>query len=260
MSVFFLYPVFLFGLAAASLPVLIHLLNRRRLKRIQFPAVRFILLSQKRISRSYRLRHWLLLALRTLAVICLALLLANPIFQSGAGLFAGGGPVSLVVVLDNSLSMTWSGDGGGFKQAKEAARLLISALNDGDRAAVIPTNFDTKEAFRLKGQKEVLLKELDSIEIADGTANLAAALGKAYELLKAPAGQKEIRFITDMGLTGWDQFSVANLKQVDRSIPLQFIRVGSKQKSLNGSIKEIRLGSQGVGVNLPLQIEATVAN
>ncbi len=61
MSVFFLYPLFLFGLAAASLPVLIHLLNRRKLKRIRFPAVRFILLSQKRISRSYRLRHWLLL-------------------------------------------------------------------------------------------------------------------------------------------------------------------------------------------------------
>src|SRR5581483_7649257 len=109
MSVFFLYPIFLLGLLAASLPVLIHLLNRRRLKRIRFPAVRFILLSQKRISRSYRLRHW----------IFLALLLANPIFQTGAGLFAGGGPVALVVLLDNSLSMTWSGDGNGFKQAKD---------------------------------------------------------------------------------------------------------------------------------------------
>ena len=94
MSVFFLHPVYLFGLLAASLPILIHLLNRRRLKRVRFPAVRFVLLSQKRISRSYRLRHWLLLALRTLAVMLLALLLANPIFQSGAGLFAGGGPVS----------------------------------------------------------------------------------------------------------------------------------------------------------------------
>jgi hypothetical protein len=98
MSVFFLYPLFLFGLAAASLPILIHLLNRRRLKRIKFPAVRFILLSQKRISRSYRLRHWLLLALRTLAVVLLALLLANPIFQTGAPVCrrrsgdAGGAP------------------------------------------------------------------------------------------------------------------------------------------------------------------------
>ena len=156
MSLFFLYPAFLVGLLAASLPILIHLLNRRRLQRIQFPAVRFILLSQKRISRSYRLRHWLLLALRTLAVVFLVLLLANPIFQTGAGLFAGGGPVSLVVLLDNSLSMTWSGDGNGFKQAKEAARLLIAALNDNDRAALIPTNITGKETIRLKSQKDVL--------------------------------------------------------------------------------------------------------
>jgi hypothetical protein len=260
MSVFFLYPALLFGLFAASLPILIHLLNRRKLKRIQFPAVRFILLSQKRISRSYRLRHWILLALRTLAVVFLALLLANPIFQIGAGLFAGSGPVSLVVLLDNSLSMTWSGDGNGFRQAKDAARLLISGLNDGDRAALIPTNIDGKEPFRLKAQKDVLLKELDGIEIADGTANLPAALSKAYELLVEPAGQKEIRLITDMGLTGWDQFSVAGLKQVDPSIAFKLIHIGRKQQPLNGTIKTIRLTSQGVGVNLPTQIEATVAN
>lgn len=260
MSVSFLYPLFLYGLVAASLPALIHLLNRRKLKRIRFPAVRFILLSQKRISRSYRLRHWLLLALRTLAVVFLALLLANPIFQTGAGLFAGGGPVDLVVLLDNSLSMTWSGDGDGFKQAKEAARLLISGLNDGDRAALIPTNISGKEPFRLKGQKEILLKELDAVEIADGTANFAAALGRAYELLSEPAAQKEIRLITDMGLTGWDQFSLSSLKQVDPSIPLKTLRVARKQPPLNGTVKEIRLGGQSVGANLPLQIEATVAN
>ena len=260
MSVFFLYPAFLIGLLAASLPILIHLLNRRKLQRIQFPAVRFIVLSQKRISRSYRLRHWLLLALRTLAVIFLVLLLANPIFQTGAGLFAGGGPVSLVVLLDNSLSMTWSGDGNGFKQAKDAARLLISALNDDDRAALLPTNITGRENVRLKSQKDVLTRELDAIEIADGTANLTAALEKAYELLNHPAGQKEIRFITDMGLTGWDQFSVAALKRVDPSIPVKLIRVGRKEQPLNGSIKEIRLGSQSVGVNLPLQIDATLSN
>ena len=260
MSVFFLYPLFLFGLAAAALPVLIHLLNRRKLKRVQFPAVRFILLSQKRISRSYRLRHWILLALRTLAIVFLALLLANPIFQTGAGLFAGGGPVALVVLLDNSLSMRWSGDGNGFKQAKDAARLLISALSDGDRAAIVPTNLSGDESFRLTGQKDVLLRELDGIEIADGTANLNFALSKAYELLQQPAGQKEIRLITDMGLTGWDQFSVASLKQVDPSIPFKLIHIGRKEQPLNGAIKEVRLASQGIGANLPLQIEVTVTN
>ncbi len=260
MSVFFLYPIFLFGLIAASLPLLIHLLNRRRLNRIRFPAVRFILMSQKRISRSYRLRHWILLALRTTAVLLLALLLANPIFQTGAGLFAGGGPVSLVILLDNSLSMTWSGDGIGFKQAKEAARLLITSLGDSDRAAIVPTSISGKEPIRLKLEKDVLLKELDQIEIADGTANFSIALGRAYELLGEPAGQKEIRLITDLGLTGWDNFSMSSLKQVDAAIPVKAIHVGRKQKPLNVAVKEIRAAGQGIGVDLPLHLEAVVAN
>jgi len=260
MSVFFLHPLYLYGLVAASLPLVIHLLSRRRLKRVRFPAVRFILLSQKRISRSYRLRHWLLLALRTLAVIFLALLLANPIFQTGAGLFAGGGPVSLVVLLDNSLSMTWSGDGNGFKQAKEAARLLISSLNDGDRAVLIPTNISGTGSFRLKSEKEVLLNELDRLEIADGTANFSAALSKAYELLAQPAGNKEIRLITDLALTGWDQFSVASLKQMDPSVPLKTIRVGTPRRTLNATVKEVRVGGSGVAVDLPIYLEATISN
>lgn len=46
MSFFFLHPLYLFGMAAAALPILIHLLNRRRLQRIRFPAVRFIVLSK----------------------------------------------------------------------------------------------------------------------------------------------------------------------------------------------------------------------
>ncbi|MEK6561888.1 MAG: VWA domain-containing protein, partial [Candidatus Binatota bacterium] len=140
MSLFFLHPLYLYGLIATSIPFLIHLLNRRRVKRIRFPAVRFVLLSQRRISRTYRLRHWLLLALRSLAVLLLVLLLAHPIFQTGVGLFAGGGSLSLVIVVDNSLSMKWSRAGEGFKQAKEAARLLISSLKDGDRVALVPTN------------------------------------------------------------------------------------------------------------------------
>jgi hypothetical protein len=260
MSVFFLYPFYLFGLAAAALPVLIHLLNRRRMKRVRFPAVRFIMLSQKRISRSYRLRHWLLLALRTAAIILLALLLANPVFQTGAGLFAGGGPVSLVVILDNSLSMAWSRDGGAFKQAKDAAKMFIESLSDGDRAVIIPTSVSGKEALRLKEEKEVLLRELQAMEISDGSANFTAALNQAYDILSAPAGQKEIRLITDMTLTGWDQFSTAGLKRYDPSITLKTIVVSGKENPLNGTIKDVKAGAQGIGVNSPLQLEAVLAN
>jgi len=260
MSLFFLHPLYLYGLIATSIPFLIHLLNRRRVKRIRFPAVRFILLSQRRISRTYRLRHWLLLALRSPPVLLLVLLLAHPIFQTGVGLFAGGGSLSLVIVVDNSLSMKWSRAGEGFKQAKEAARLLISSLKDGDRVALVPTNRSERGEIRLRGEREVLLKELDGIRISAGTADFSSALGKAYELLREPAAQKEIWLMTDMALTDWDRFSIASLGQHDPLIPLKIIKIGHQGEVLNATIKEVKTQGHGVGVGMPVQLQAWIVN
>jgi hypothetical protein len=90
--------------------------------------------------------------------------------------------------------------------------------------------------------------------------HLPAALSKAYELLQPTGGAKEIRIITDMALPVGTSSRSRHSKRVDPSIPLKVIRIGRKQQPLNGSIKEIRLASQGIGVNLPVQIEAAVAN
>jgi Aerotolerance regulator N-terminal/von Willebrand factor type A domain len=260
MSLFFLNPAYLFGLLAASAPVIIHLLNRRRIKRIRFPAVKFLLLSQKRISRTKRLRHWFLLALRTFAILVLVLLLARPIFQTGAGLFASGGPSSVALVLDNSLSMTWSRDGEGFKQAKDAAARLFAAMSAGDRAALVATNPPTKEPPRLKREKEVLLRELEGAKIGDGSADFAAALARAYELLREPAAEKEIWVVTDAALTDWDRFNLAGLKQYDPAVPVKVIKVSAKEQPPNAAVREIRLRGQDVNVGLPTEIQAVITN
>lgn len=260
MSLFFIHPIYLYGLAATSIPLLIHLLNRRKLKRIRFPAVRFVLLSQRRISRTYRLRHWILLALRTFAVFVLVLLLAHPIFQTGVGISTGGAPLSVAVILDNSLSMMWSREGDGFKQAKEALRRLIASLRDGDRATVLPTNRVEKGQTRLKSERPLLLRELDGIQIAAGTADFSAPLSEAYRLLKEPSPQKEIWLVTDLALTGWDRFRVSSLKQVDPLVPLRIIKVGNRGEPLNATIKEVKMRGQGVGVELPIHLEASIVN
>ena len=261
MSLFFLHPAYLYALFAASLPLLIHLLNRRRLKRVRFPAVRFILLSQRRISRSHRLRHWIVLALRTFAVCLLVLLLSRPVFQTGAGLFAGGGPLSVVVLLDNSLSMKWSKeDEEGFVRAKEATRRLFSSLREGDRGAVIPTTHAGSGPWRLKADREVLIRDLEGIKIAGGTADFSLALKQAYALLREPAGQKEIWLITDMGLTGWDGFSLSQLEQYDPLIPLKILKVGEPSRLPNATLKEIKFESQGVGVGMPIHLQAQLVN
>jgi hypothetical protein len=260
MSLFFLHPLYLFGLITASVPVLIHLLNRRRLKRIRFPAVRFLLLSQRRISRTTRLRHWFLLALRTFAVLLLVLLLAHPIFQTGAGLFAGGGPLSLAVILDNSLSMRWSRGGDGFKQAKEAVARLISSFKAGDRAAVIAAAGLENGEIRLKGDKEALQRELDAVQIGAGRADFSAALNRAYQLLREPAARKEIWLVTDMALTDWERFSLSSVTQYDPLVPLRIVKIGQSGEAANAAIKEIRMRGDDVSVGLPIQLQAVVAN
>ncbi|MBI2360474.1 MAG: BatA domain-containing protein [Deltaproteobacteria bacterium] len=260
MSLFFFHPAYLYGLFAASLPLLIHLLNRRRLKRIRFPAVRFILLSQRRISRSYRLRHWLVLALRTLAVILLVLLLAHPVFQTGVGLVAGSGPASIVVVLDNSLSMTWSEGGQGFEQAKQAITRLVTSLKVGDRAAVIPTYDGARATPRLKAERGLLLQDLEAIKLSATTADFALALKHAYALLIEPAAQKEIWLFTNMNLTGWDRFSLGQLEHYDRLIPLKIVKVGESNRLPNATIKELKFEGQGIGVGMPVHLTAQIVN
>lgn len=259
MSLAFLYPLYLYGLVTTLIPTLIHLLNRRRLQRIRFPAVRFILLSQRRISRTYRLRHWFLLALRTMAVLFLVLLLAHPIFQTGVGLSAASGPASFAVILDNSLSMRWSGDGEGFGKAKEALRRIVSSARDGDRMALVPTNGGEAEKLRLAGPGDFTAR-LDLVEISGGTADVARALSRAYEILKEPAAQKEIWLFTDMALTGWTEFASASLSQFDPSIPLKVIKITSREEPLNAAVKEVKIRSQGVAVGLPIELEAPVVN
>lgn len=259
MSLWFLYPLYLAGLIAAAMPLVIHLLNRRQRKRIRFPAVKFILLSQRRIARTYQLRNWLLLALRTLAVVLLALLLAHPLFQTGAGLFARGAPVSTVVVVDNSHSMTL-GEGKGFDRAKDAARSILQAMGPEDRAALIATNPTEEPKIGFKNPSQVVLHDLGDLGPAAGTADFTTSLRQAYELLKDQGGQKALWLVTDLKLTGWDDFSLSSVGQYDPSVPLRIVRTPSDTGSFNAAIKNIRMKTREVATNLPLQLEASVIN
>ena len=81
----FLNPLFLFGLAAAAIPVLIHLFTRRKPREVRFPSLEFLAEVNQSEIRRLRLKQWLLLLLRTLAVAFLALAMARPSLRGSAG-------------------------------------------------------------------------------------------------------------------------------------------------------------------------------
>lgn len=127
-----LFPGFLAGAAAIALPILLHLLRRRPKRTIRFPALRFLMATQKR-SKSQWLQRWLVLLLRCAALALLAGAFARPFM----GAFSGGDHQAVVVVIDNSFSLRagrhwnalryWAGDQIAGMAPTDKVGLLVMA-------------------------------------------------------------------------------------------------------------------------------------
>ncbi len=252
--------MYLAALATAVIPLVIHLLNRRQQKRLRFPAVRFVLISQRRVARTYNLRNWLLLAVRTLAIIFLVLLMAHPLWETGVGLSARGAPLSAVIIVDNSLSMQVREDGAPFGEAKQAAERILEALDDGDRAAVIATNPVGRAAPRLKDPREATLKDLGPLAATGGAADFAGALRTGYALLRDAGGQKALWVVTDLGLSGWDRLSLPAVGEYDPTLTMKIVTVGSPGIPPSATVKALAPRAVHVAPGLDIGLAATLGS
>src|ERR1044071_712831 len=134
----FLNPLLLFGLAAVSVPIIIHLLNRRKFRKVVWAAMRFLKTSVEQNQRRMRIEDMILLALRCLLLALLALALARPAFKSASSDVFGQSKVTGVIVLDNSYSMGVSdGTKTRFDKAREAALQAVDSMPSGSATAVL---------------------------------------------------------------------------------------------------------------------------
>src|SRR2546423_12866615 len=99
------FPIFLLGALAVSVPIVIHLLNRRKFERVVWAAMRFLRVSVEQNQRRIQIEDLLLLLLRCLLLLLLGLALSRPALRAAqaAGLF-GPAQIAGVLVLDNSYS------------------------------------------------------------------------------------------------------------------------------------------------------------
>ncbi len=117
------------GLAGASIPIIIHLLNRRKFRETQWAAMRFLLAAIRKNTRRIRIEQWLLLAVRTLLILLLVTAMLKPYLEStGALPVIVGQRTHRTVVIDGSLSMSYTpkGEASRFDQAKSLASKLLS--------------------------------------------------------------------------------------------------------------------------------------
>ena len=127
------------GAACATGPALIHLLNRRRHRVVKWGAMDFLRQAMKQNRKVLEWRDFLLLAMRTLAVLLFGTALARPFFAQQQAATDVRQPLHAVLIIDNSLSMSYETlEGSLLDQAKRKAREFIELLPRGSRVTVIP--------------------------------------------------------------------------------------------------------------------------
>lgn len=188
----FLHPWLLAGLAAAGVPLLLHLLARRQPPVVEFPAVRYLVDTTQEHRRRLRLQHWLLLILRTVLIALLVLAAAGPIAP-----IAGGGshaPASLVLVLDNSASSgTMVGGTPRLAALKSAAKRVLSSAAPEDRLWLV-----TADGVPVRGDAATLRRSIDSLNPVSLRLDLGAAVTAADQVIAESGQPGSIVLLSDL--------------------------------------------------------------
>ncbi len=181
------------GLAGVSIPVIIHLLMRRRRKPLMWGAMRFLLEAYRRQRRRLMIEQWLLLATRCLLVLLVALAIGRPVLQ---GLVGGGSGRTVFVVVDNGLAASARGPDGAtaLERHKRAATSLLERLAgagaNADRVALIAAGAPA-EAVVLPPSADAgaVSRLVESIEATDAATDLPGAIGLVAGALGAPGAE-----------------------------------------------------------------------
>jgi hypothetical protein len=265
------------GIPLIGLPLLIHLINLRRHRRIEWAAMEFLLESQKRNRKWIVLKQILLLLLRTSAVALVVFMLAGPVIKSGwAGLF-GRGVTHHLVLLDDSYSMAdhWN-ETSAFDQAKQAVtRILDQARAQSGEQVVTLLRFSEAKTLAAGAAPAVDRRPLDTALMSElektlgqtppseSDAGPAEALEAASRLPEPTLDETRIAYlVTDFRRPQWEEQS--QMRQLlgrlrERVAKLLMVQsVYAERPNLAITRLEPESGMRAAGVET--WMEATVAN
>ena len=196
----FLAPLFLVGLAALAIPVIIHMIQRERKEVIEFPSLMFVRKIPFHSFRRQRIRHWFLLLLRCVAFLLLVAAFARPFFRSSALVAVTSGAREVVIMLDRSYSMAY---GDHWDRAKAAATDVIAGLAADDRATVIFFDSGAQAGPRSTTDRASLTGLVTDAELSAGTTRYGPALKLAEGIFEASGlPQLEVVLISDFQRSG----------------------------------------------------------
>ncbi len=198
-------------LAAAGLPLLIHLWNKRTHQEIPWAAMEYLLAAMKNNSRRIRIEEWLLLTIRTLLLVLVVLAMAELYLENANLAILPGSRAHKLLVIDDSYSMGYKpGDTTRFDRAKQLAREIVQQSSLGDGFTLLTLSSPPRAVIRSPSfDRKSLLEEIDNLRLVHGKAELPATLQEVEKILATSEREhpqlikQEVYFLTDLGRNTW---------------------------------------------------------
>lgn len=193
----FLNPAILFGLFAASIPLILHLINLRRNKQVEFSSNRFLEELKKSNIRNVKIRNLILLLLRMLIIGCLVFAFSRPVIESDIAITGELQPSSNIIIVDNSYSMELPTDkGDALSTAKNKAKDILDVLPSQSEAVVLST--EALNTAQFSSDKSFLYDDIDRIALSKGVLNTDLINSSIERLLnKASYAGRNIFLLSD---------------------------------------------------------------
>ena len=193
----FANPLFLFGLAAIAIPIIIHLFNFRRFRKVFFTNVKFIEELKQQTRQQSQLRHLLVLLMRILAIAALVLAFAQPFIPVNEDQANRKATNAVSIYVDNSFSMeAESPEGSLLNQALNKARETASAYESSDQFQLLTNDFEGRHQRFVS--REDFLELLNEVELSPVTRAVSEVYKRQSELLNSEVrGSKTAFQISD---------------------------------------------------------------
>src|SRR5262245_11442580 len=250
----FLNPLFLLGLTAVAVPVIVHLVRRTRAPRVEFPSLMFVRRIPQRTSLRRRMQNWLRFALRCLAFLLLVSAFVRPYFGSGQA-DANRGQRANVILFDNSFSLRY---GNRFDQAKQRARAIIDETRGNEPTMLVTFGQNYESQNKFTADTGQLRAVLDSVKPGSDATDYVQALRGAEGLFKeTAAADRRIILISDFQAAGRNEAEA--LYRLPSNIKLMTIDVG-EQNSPNLAITDVGLEPMIYQAKYTNKLTARIAN
>ncbi|HUH33086.1 MAG TPA: BatA domain-containing protein, partial [Daejeonella sp.] len=217
----FLFPGFLFALLAIAIPIIIHLFNFRKFKKVYFSNVKFLKSIEQQTASRQNLKNLLVLAARILAIAFLVFAFARPYIRNNVATASSRQSVS--VYIDNSYSMEGvNREGSLLDEARRRAKEIAAAYTLNDKFQLLTNDFEGRHQRLLN--YEDFINAVDEVKISAASKNLSQIINRQQDVFaKEPNDRKNIYLISDFQTNLLDNSQL----KIDSSVSIRMVRLKS---------------------------------